>query len=217
MTLRTRRRLRPTLTATAAAALLLTGCGGAAEGTTAAKPIATLKARHVKAALPDKAALPGWTQVGKGLVDTDSYLCRVVARDACKGVTATGTTNFVRGAKRTDKWLRFSFNVYSCRTDDDARRLYKKLPAYDARPDTKKIPPLGDESTASATVLGNAQQSVSVFHDKVRVGTTVAWTYAMGSKKAVTTERAEMAAELQTDRVRQAHDGLKPTASVKVP
>ncbi|MEB8342867.1 hypothetical protein [Streptomyces endophyticus] len=202
----------------AAAVLLLGGCGsGSGSGSEpAAKPVDTLQARQAKTALPDKSSLPGWTQVGARRVDTDVYMCQVVAGDACKGVVATGTANFVRGPKRTDKWLRYSFNVYSCRTEDHARRMYEALPDYAARPGSKKISSLGDESAASSDVLKGEHPLVS-FHDKVRVGRTVIWTYAMGTEKAVTGERAEMAAKLQADRVQQAHRGLKPTAHVDVP
>ncbi|WP_158684961.1 hypothetical protein [Streptomyces sp. LaPpAH-108] len=199
-----------------AASLLLADCGQNTEGSAAAKPVATLKARHLKAALPNKAALPGWTQVGSGRVETDTYTCEIAGGDACNDVVATGTANFIRGKRATDKWLRFSFNVYSCRTVDGAKQLYKTLPDYTARPDNKKVRSLGDESAASSDVL-KGPHTIVFFHDKVRVGTTVMWTYARGSDKSVTTERAEMAAELQTKRVQQAHKGVKPTASVNVP
>ncbi|MFB6680155.1 hypothetical protein ACFCWG_48805 [Streptomyces sp. NPDC056390] len=178
--------------------------------------MSVLKARHVKAVLPDKASLPGWMQIGTRRVDTTVYMCEVVAGDACKSVIATGTANFTRGPQRTDKWLRFSFAVYSCRTEAAAQRLYRALPDYDPRPDGTRAPDLGDESAASSD-LPDGKLPVASFHDKVRVGSTVLWTYAMGTEKAVTNERAEMAAELQTKRVQQAHKGLAPTASADVP
>ncbi|MFI5661304.1 hypothetical protein [Streptomyces sp. NPDC051684] len=105
------------------------------------------------------------------------------------------------------------FRVYSCRTEKDAERLYKRLPSYDRRTAGAS---LGDESVASGQVLDGTRPT-TVFHDKVRVGSTVLWTFAMGSAKAVTNERAEQAATQQTDRVEQARKGLKPTATADVP
>jgi hypothetical protein len=178
--------------------------------------VGTLKARHVKAALPDRGSLPGWEQIGPRRIDTTVYSCKIAGGDACKDVIATGVANFTRGPQRTDKWIRFSFTVYSCRTEAAAQRLYRRLPQYDPRPGGSRALHLGDESVASGQLL-NGRHPVAVFHDKVRVGSTVLWTYAMGTEKAVTNERAEMAAKLQTERVQQAHDGLTPTASADVP
>lgn len=196
---------------------MLAGCGsgGDVDRKPAAKPVGTLKARHVKAALPDKASLPGWKMVGSD-VDVTGFLCEAGARDTCASVIATGVADFTRGPRLTDKWLRFSFTAYSCRTEGDAQRVYKALPDYDPRPDGAKDPQLGDESAASSDFL-DGKASIAYFHDKVRVGSTVLWTYAMGSEKAVTSERAEMAAKLLTQRVQQAHKGLVPTASADVP
>lgn len=211
-----RRTLGRGAAALVAGGLLLVGCGSSGsspESEPTGKPVATLKARQVKAALPDKASLSGWRQVGSRLVDTDTYMCQIVAKEACGGVVATGSANFTRGAQRTKKWIRFSFSVYSCRTEKDAERLYKKLPSYDRR--TVRAS-LGDESVASGQLLDGTHPT-AVMHDKVRVGRTVLWTSAMGSPKAVTSERAEMAATLQTDRVEQARKGLKPTAAADVP
>lgn len=197
---------------------MLAGCGsgGDADSKPAAKPVSTLKARHVKAALPDKTSLPGWREAGPRSVDTTGDTCEVVAGDACNTVIATGAVNFTRGAQRTDKWLRFSFTVYSCRTAGGAQRLYKALTADDPRSDGAGDPQFGDESAVSSDLL-DGEYPVAYIHHKVRVGSTVLWTYAMGSEKAVTSERAEMAAKLQTQRVQQAHKGLEPTAGADVP
>ncbi|HEY9331568.1 MAG TPA: hypothetical protein VIS09_25560 [Streptomyces sp.] len=197
--------------------VMLAGCGagGDTDRKPAAKPVTTLKAAHVKATLPDKASLPGWRQAGPRSVDATGSLCEVAAGDACESVIATGSVNFTRGAQRTDKWLRFSFTVYSCRTEGAAQRLYKALTDDDSRPEGTRDPRLGDESSVSSDLLGGAYP-VAYIHDRVRVGSTVLWTYAMGSEKAVTSERAEIAAKLQTQRVQEAHKGLEPTASVDV-
>lgn len=197
---------------------MLAGCGSGGDADTkpAGKPVSVLKARHVKAALPDKASLPGWRQAGPRSVDTTGDMCEVVAGVACESVIATGSVNFTRGAQKTDKWLRFSFTVYSCRTEGAAQRLYKALTADDPRSDGAEGPQLGDESAVSSDLLAG-KYPVAYIHDKVRVGSTVLWTYAMGSEKAVTSERAQMAAELQTQRVQQVHEGLEPTASADVP
>lgn len=190
--------------------------GGDADSKPAAKPVSSLNARHVKAVLPDKASLPGWRQVGSRSVDLTGVLCSDVDGAACESVVATGTANFTRGAQRTDKWLRFSFTVYSCRTEGAAQRLYKALTDDDQHPDGTRDPQLGDESAVSSDLL-SGEYPVAYIHDKVRVGSTVLWTYAMGSEKAVTSERAEIAAKLQTERVQQAHEGMAPTASADVP
>ncbi|MFE6802781.1 hypothetical protein [Streptomyces sp. NPDC057681] len=217
MTLNARRRSGYRAASIVAATVLLAGCGsGGAVGKPAARPVGTLKARHVKAALPDKKALPGWTQIGPRRVDTSGYMCQVVAGDACDDVIATGTANFTRGPQGTTKWLRFSFAVYSCRTVSAAQRLYETMPDYDKRADGAKIPALGDESAASSH-LQNGEHPVTYYHDKVRIGTTVLWTFAMGIEEAVTSERAELAAKLQVERVQQAHQGLKPSAHTNVP
>ncbi|RVU21426.1 hypothetical protein EOT10_25755 [Streptomyces antnestii] len=218
MNLNARRRSGYQAAAIVAAAVLLAGCGsgGGADGMPTARPVGTLKARHVKAALPDKEALPGWRQIGSRQIDTHGYLCQVVAGDACNDVIATGTANFTRGAQRTTKWLRFSFTVYSCRTVSAAQLLYEAMPDYDKRADGAKTPALGDESAASSSLL-NGEHPVSIYHDKVRIGTTVLWTFAMGTEEAVTSERAELAAKLQVERVQQAHLGLKPSAHADVP
>ncbi|MFI7367188.1 hypothetical protein ACIBO4_34075 [Streptomyces sp. NPDC050149] len=178
--------------------------------------MSVLKARHVNAVLPDKASLPGWRQVGSRSVDESGSLCEAVAGDACESVIATGAANFTRGPQKTDTWLRFSFTVYSCRTEGAAQRLYKALTDDDPRPDGAGGPQFGDESAVSSDLL-DGEYPVAYIHNKVRVGSTVLWTYAMGSEKAVTSERAEMAAKLQTQRVQQAHKGLEPTASADVP
>lgn len=217
MTLNARRR-SGYLAVAIVAATVLAGCDsdGGADSESAARPVGTLKARHVKAALPDKEALPGWTQIGPRRIDTSGYMCKVVVSDACNDVIATGTANFTRGPQRTTKWLRFSFSVYSCRTVSAAQRLYETMPAYDRRADGAKIPALGDESAAYSH-LQKGEHSVAYYHDKIRVGTTVLWTYAMGAEEAVTSERAELAAKLQVERVQQARQGFKPSARADVP
>ncbi|MFJ8822370.1 hypothetical protein ACIREE_11360 [Streptomyces sp. NPDC102467] len=198
--------------------MLLAGCGSGqdAQDKPAAKPVSMLKARDVKAALADKASLPGWTQANR-IVDTSIYTCKILIEDnTCSDTTASGTANFVRGPQMTTKWVRFSFNVYSFHKVSSARRLYDALPVYDPLPAGTKMPSLGDASSASSQVLNGAHKTAYI-HSRVRVGNTVVWTYVTGAPKAVTGERAEMAAKLQVARVQQAYKGLKPTGRVDVP
>ncbi|WP_428950782.1 hypothetical protein [Streptomyces sp. cg35] len=178
----------------------------------------TLQKRDVKAVLPDAAALPGWRHIGRSRVETDPYTCMIWTRkDPCRDVLVTGSANFTRGPQRTTRWLRFSFFVFSCRTTSAAHHLYSKLPDYRPLPAEAKRPKLGDESAASRNLL-NGEHPTAEIYNKIRVGHTVVLTFAAGLEKAVTAERAEKAARLQTERVLQAHHGFKPTAqATRVP
>ncbi|MEW2400275.1 hypothetical protein [Streptomyces sp. NPDC046862] len=145
------------------------------------------------------------------MAGTDRFLCQdVFARD-CRGMMALGQSEFTRGSRTPEEWVRLSFSLYSFRSERIARELYTALNLGG----TKLALPRsgGDEHVATRRKDGEA----TVLSIKARAGTTVMWVFAVGSEQTASSERAEKALQLLYKRTQQAKSGAQPTASISIP
>ncbi|MFJ1974455.1 hypothetical protein ACIO93_38170 [Streptomyces sp. NPDC087903] len=214
------------LTGTAAAGLLLTGCGagdGAATPEASAatagsrssspKPVVTgnavhtLRVRQVRAVVPDGAVMPGWKNISKPVIFRDGSLCEGVIPDVCDLLIASGQSSFSRGRETPQEGVHVMFSVWSCTTKRGAREFYAALDTRGA--DGTKLGllgSLGDERLATHHTSGRA----TLLDAKLRSGTTVLWINVMGSERTATTARLKEATQLLYDRTLQAKGGFKP-------
>ncbi|MDG4860436.1 hypothetical protein P8605_20120 [Streptomyces sp. T-3] len=222
-----RRRIRAVLGGGAAIALLLTGCatgqggdkekapaaastskGAAAGGDTKRGKLGPLlRPRQIMQALPDAAALPGWKEVLPPMLDEDKFGCEeVLGAAACADVVASGSSDSVRGRGKPEEWLRASFHLYTCRSEQAAVKLYAALPSKGAKSDF--LGDLGDQRGSVRYKTGPQ----TVQDSKVRVGKTVLWVFITGEERPVTDQRAKQATELLYDRTQQVANGRPATA-----
>ncbi|MFF9037119.1 hypothetical protein ACF090_16790 [Streptomyces sp. NPDC014892] len=194
------------------ACLLLAGCasGGTPATTAVRTPVPVLRVSHVRQAMPDAAALPGWDNVVKPTADADRFLCQNLFTDECDDLVALGQSEFTRGRRTPQEWVRLSFTLYSFRSERAAHDLYAALDLGGTGLTLSGS--VGDEHEVTRRKVGEAT-TLSI---KARTGNTVLWVFALGSKQTATSERAEEALRLMDERTRQAKSGVRPTAGASI-
>ncbi|WP_282702942.1 hypothetical protein [Streptomyces sp. CC219B] len=210
-------------------AILIAGCGSeqdnsndapaAAKARPSNTSVATesvvsdrvLNIPDIKQLMPNTENLPGWKMISRRATK-NRILCDGVFANSCKGTVGLGYSDFTHGKATPEKFARISFNVYSCRNELAAKKLYGELPL-----DVGKLitgpEGIGDQQAAAQGKAGE----VTTVQSKVRVNNTVIWVYVTGSEQTATVERLDAGVRLLYERVRQAKQGITPIVSEPFP
>ncbi|WP_202437468.1 hypothetical protein [Streptomyces sp. SID5910] len=209
--------------ATAAAALLLTGCGGADGGTendgANGKSVALTK-ELVRQVLPDGEAMPGWKE---STPPTAVDMNELYRQQACPSKDNAGCRNarfFGASTFRPDGDATIvSFLIIAYDSEQSARNAYDVL--WDG-PYSKKagqgakpfeLGPIGDERDARFGTSGFQGEPGAV--TQTRVGTTLLWTEsASPAKGGIDEDLVRNLAKVLAERSRQAQHGDTPSAAL---
>ncbi|MET9825866.1 hypothetical protein ABZ038_30365 [Streptomyces sp. NPDC006349] len=203
----------------AAAVLLLTGCGGGAEGGSAEDRATALTKEQVGEVLPDDEAMAGWKESARPIAVEMDALYR---REACpmKGNAGCENSRFFGVSTFHDKddAVQVNFLIIAYAGEQAAREAYDVLwdGRYAKRAGEKAKPlglgPVGDERDARLDSFSYKGALGAV--TQVRVGTTLLWTEAIsaGEGGGVDGDSVRDLAAVLAERSRQAQNGDAPSA-----
>ncbi|MET7616223.1 hypothetical protein [Streptomyces sp. NPDC005408] len=218
------------LTATLAAAVLLSGCvsdtGGASEDGGSKKgkgpdPAAAkaLTQRQAQAVLPNAAAVPGWKPLAEPVgiaMDSEAgkRFCPGTYRKGCDGGRFQGlATYFDRSTKtQLDFWLIAYQDEKSAENGNDTLGKYFG-PSVGRDPKKIDIGEVGDERFAQRGAMGAAGGPATLA--QVRVGATLIWVEtSTAGTDTVPDDRVKAFAAMLAERAEQAEQGETPSAGL---
>ncbi|GHH95699.1 hypothetical protein [Streptomyces capillispiralis] len=202
-----------------AAALLLTGCGGAESDTGNAKAVALTK-DQVRETLPDGEAMGGWKESARPTaVEMDklyrSQACPIKDNAGCENSRFYGASTF----RHDDTAATATFLVVAYDSEQAAREAYDVL--WDGyygkragqRAKTFELGPIGDERDARFGSSGFRGEPGAV--TQTRVGTTLLWTLAASADKGgIDEDGVRDLATVLAERAEQVRNGDAPTAAL---
>ncbi|MGW4234406.1 hypothetical protein ACWEF9_34925 [Streptomyces sp. NPDC004980] len=207
----TRRAVRWAVAA-GAAALLLAGCGGDAEGKATA-----LDKAQVTSVLPDKDALAGWDLMEDSSVAPMNDLarrnfCASAGNKGCEDSLFMGSASFIR----EDEQSRARFWMVAYEDEKAAEAAYDVLWKNTARTagrDEADLGPVGARRDAVGGPVGyDGSYGIT---GQIRVGTALLWVASDArSEKKLDKDRAKDLAALFSDRAQQAQNGDEPSAKL---
>jgi hypothetical protein len=207
--------------AATAAALLLTGCGGAESGSGTGKAVALTK-EQVRETLPDREAMTGWKESARPTaVEMDklyrSQACPIKDKAGCENSRFYGASTF----RRDDDAATVTFLIIAYDSERAAREAYDVLwdgyygKRVGQRAKALSLGPIGDERDARLGSSGFHGEPGAV--TQTRVGTTLLWTLADSmdeDKDGVDEDGVRDLAAVLAERARQAQDGDAPSAAL---
>lgn len=201
-----------------AALLLLTACGGNESGS-AADRSGVLSATQVKSAMPDGAAMPGWTvQADAEAIPVNAQykqkICPAEGNKGCEKISFYGATTFIR----SDKKANASFEIAAYRSAQAAEAADEVLwkshgSELMANGGGLDLEGLGDGSHARVGDVGFEGEPGGA--TQVRVGTALLWVQITGAGKGdIDNALVKDLASLFTERVEQAQSGGTPSTTL---
>ncbi|MFF6781571.1 hypothetical protein [Streptomyces sp. NPDC012510] len=203
-----------------AAALLLAGCGGGAEGDSGNSKAVALTKEQVRETLPDGEAMPGW--YGSSAQLTVVEIGKLYRSAACptKGNAGCENSRFYGAStlQNYDNAAIVTFQIIAYDSEQAAREAYDVLwngyygrkAGPKAKPFT--ISPIGDERDAR---FGSNRFGEAGAVTQTRVGTALLWTEAASTGKGgVDKDGVRDLARVLAKRAQQAQNGDAPSASL---
>ncbi|GJF25926.1 MULTISPECIES: hypothetical protein [Streptomyces] len=203
-----------------AAALLLAGCGGGAEGDSGSGKAVALTKEQVRETLPDGEAMTGWKESARSTaVEMDelhrSQACPIKGNAGCENSRYFGASTF----QHADDAATVTFLIVAYDSEQAAREAYDVL--WDGyysrragqRAKTFSLGPVGDERDARFGSSGFLGEPGAV--TQTRVGTTLLWTEAASADKGgIDEDGVRDLATVLAKRARQAQNGDAPSAAL---
>lgn len=206
--------------AAVAAALLLTGCGGAPQSEPTTGKAAALTKEQVGRTLPDEKIMTGWkkpfepTAVAMDKLHR-SQACPVKGNAGCANARFYGASTF----EREDPFASVTFQIIAYDSEQAAQDAYPVLwdGFYGNQAGQKAKPivlgPIGDDLDARLGVSGPEGEPRAV--TQTRVGTTLLWTVQSAARKGdIDADSVRDLATMFARRSQQAQDGDEPSATL---
>lgn len=201
-----------------AAALLLAGCGGGAEGDSGNGKAVALTKEQVRETLPDGEAMAGWKEFARPtVVETDKLYrwqaCPIKGNAGCENSRFYGASTF----QHDDNAATVTFQIIAYDSEQAAREAYDVL--WDGhygkkagpRAKTFGIGPIGDERDARFGSFFGEPGAVT----QTRAGTALLWTEAISmGKGGVDEDGVRDLATVLAKRAQQAQNGDAPSAAL---